>query len=92
MTNNPFDLDNYVPQISMKDRDTARKTSYQQTSVINRKRAQGIEPSINYSPNGMDTQPKKFVADMPLMPKFDKNAAARRQRKEAKKPKSGGNA
>lgn len=66
--NNPFDWKNYKPVLSFKDMDTARKTSFQQTTVINRKRAKGIEPSIVYSPKGMDTEPKKFVADMPIMP------------------------
>ncbi len=66
--NNPFDLKNYKPQISMRDVNTASKTSYQQTQVINRRRAKGDEPSIVYSTRGRDTQPKKFVTVMPDMP------------------------
>lgn len=85
MTNNPFDWKNYKPIISMKDLDTARKNSFQQSSVINSRRSKGVEPSIVYSEKGMDTEPKKFAIDMPAMPRFDKNAAARRRRAESKK-------
>ena len=68
MANDPFDWKNYKPVIDMKDLERARKSSYQSTQVINRIRAKGVEPSIVYSPNGQDTQPKKFVIDMPIMP------------------------
>lgn len=64
----PFDWKNQPPKINMRDLSTARKNSYQQTVVVNRRRAQGIEPSIAYSPNGMDTNPEKFAVSMPDMP------------------------
>lgn len=83
--NNPFDLDNYKPRISMKDEDTARKNSFQQTAVINRKRAEGVELSIHYSPNGMSTEPQKFATPLPVMPKYDGNEARKKKRKEMKK-------
>ena len=66
-TNNPFDWKNYKPVLNVRDLDIAQKQAYQQTAVINRKRAQGIEPSIIYSLKKHDAQPKKFVADMPEM-------------------------
>lgn len=68
MSNNPFDLKNYTPALSFKDMDTAKKTSFQQTAVINRQRAKGVEPSIVYSRKSIHTEPEKFVAEMPAMP------------------------
>tara|TARA_R110000868_G_scaffold83160_2_gene235006 strand:+ start:1292 stop:1636 length:345 start_codon:yes stop_codon:yes gene_type:complete len=84
MINNPFDLANYKRQITMHKENTALKSSYQQTSVINRERAKGIEPSLPYSAKAPATEPTKFVADMPVMPKYDKNAAKRQKTKEKK--------
>jgi hypothetical protein len=79
MTNNPFDLVNYKRQITMSKENTALKTAYQQTAVVNRQRAKGIEPSLPYSAKAPVTEPEKFVAEMPVMKKYDRNAA-RRQR------------
>jgi hypothetical protein len=71
----PFDLANYKPQLNMKDLDKARKNSFQQSTVINSRRAKGIEPSIPYSDKVMDTEPRKFAIDMPKMPRYNKNEA-----------------
>ena len=67
--NNPFDLENYKRQITMTAENTALKSSYQQTAAINRARAKGVEPSINYSDKAPNVDPKRFVTDMPVMPK-----------------------
>ena len=84
MINNPFDLANYKRQITMHKENTALKSAYQQTSVVNRQRAKGIEPSLPYSAKAPATEPAKFVAEMPVMPKHDKNAARRQKAKEKK--------
>lgn len=70
MINNPFDLVNYKRQITMHKENTALKSAYQQTSVVNRQRAKGIEPSLPYSAKAPATEPEKFVADMPVMKKY----------------------
>jgi hypothetical protein len=85
MSNNPFDLENYKPQIDMSDLNTAAKNSHQQSAVVNNRRMQGVEPSVAYSAKGMDTEPRKFAIAMPVMAKHDKAAGAkeRRERKKA---------
>ena len=80
----PFDLANYKPQLNMKDLDKARKNSFQQSTVVNNRRAKGIEPSIPYSDKVMDTEPSKFAIDMPKMPRYNKNEA-RKAKLKAKK-------
>jgi hypothetical protein len=83
--NNPFDLATYKRQITMHKENTALKTSYQQTSVVNRERAKGIEPSFPYSKKAPATEPEKFVADMPVMKKYNRIAARRQKTKEKKR-------
>ena len=83
---NPFDWKNQPPKISMRDVDIAQKQAYQQTAVINRKRAQGIEPSIIYSLKKHDAQPKKFVAEMPPMEVHP--STLRTRRRKSKKDKN----
>lgn len=85
---NPFDWKNNPRVIDMSDVELARKASHQQSVAINRRRAQGIEPSIVYSPKTVDLQPKNFVTAMPVMAKHDKNAAARRLRAAKKEGKA----
>lgn len=80
MSNNPFDWKNYTPIISMRDVDIAQKQAYQQTAVVNRKRKQGIEPSIIYSFKSHGTEPKKFVAEMPEMAVHPSTLRARRRK------------
>ena len=80
MSNNPFDLKNYTPVLNVRDLDIAQKQAYQQTAVINRKRAQGIEPSIIYSLKSHDTEPKKFVTSMPEMAVHPSTVRARRRK------------
>jgi hypothetical protein len=80
--NNPFDLANYKRQITMHKENAALKSAYQQTSVVNRERAKGIEPSLPYSDNGATTEPEKFAVAMPVMPKYDRNAARRKRNYE----------
>ncbi len=67
--NSPFDLANYKRQIDMTAENISNKLSYQQTANINRVRATGVEPSIHYSDKAPNVDPKRFVADMPVMPK-----------------------
>lgn len=82
--NNPFDLATYKRQITMHKENTALKTAYQQTSVINRERAKGVEPSAPYSDKAPVTEPEKFVTEMPVMKKYDRNAARRQKTKDKK--------
>jgi hypothetical protein len=84
MSNNPFDLANYKRQITMHKENAALKSAYQQTSVVNRQRAKGIEPSLPYSDKAPASEPEKFVADMPVMPKYDRNAEKRKKTREKK--------
>ncbi len=81
MSNNPFSPD-YVAKISMRDVARASKSSYQQTAVVNRKRAAGIEPNQVHLPGSRDDVPQRYAVSMPEMPKHDKNAARRRRRAE----------
>lgn len=75
------------PKISMRDVDTARKNSYQQTAVVNRRRAQGVEPTAIHLPGSRDDGPVRFAVAMPEMPKYDYNEARKRKRREAKEGK-----
>lgn len=65
---NPFDWKNQPSKIDMRDLNIANKCSYQQSVVVNNRRAQGIEPSQPYSPKGNDAKPQNFAIDMPTMP------------------------
>ena len=87
MTYNPFDWRNNPKRIDMTDVNTAKKSSYQQTAVINKKRAQGVEPVSIHLPGSRDDIPSRFVANMPEMPKYDQNAARREQRRLAREAK-----
>lgn len=82
--NNPFDLANYKRQITMHKENTALKSAYQQTAVVNRQRVTGIEPSGPYSDNAMPAEPEKFAVDMPVLKKYDRNAVRRQKTKEKK--------
>jgi hypothetical protein len=84
MRNNPFDVPNYVSQIDWSKNRQAHKIAIQQTAVVNRQRAAGIEPSSPYSENGAVTEPEKFAIAMPKLAKYDKNAVRRQQRQEKK--------
>ena len=66
----------------MRVENISTKLSYQQTANINRVRATGVEPSINYSDKAPNVDPKKFVADMPVMPKYDRHEARRKRNYE----------
>jgi hypothetical protein len=90
MTNNPFDLKNYKAKIDMSDLNTAAKNAHQQSAVVNKRRMEGVEPSVAYSSKGMDTEPKKFAISMPVMPKHDKAAGARARRERKKEGKNNG--
>jgi hypothetical protein len=80
--NNPFDLDNYVRQLHFADANHDHKISIQQTAVVNRRRAKGVEPSSPYSAKGRDSEPEKFSIAMPKLAKYDKNAARRQRTKD----------
>ena len=82
--NNPFDVANYKSQIDWTKGNHAYKISVQQTAVVNRRRAGGVEPSGPYSENGAVTEPEKFAIAMPKLAKYDRNAA-RRQKTQDKK-------
>lgn len=81
---NPFDWKNQPAKISMRDVDVANKNSYQQSAVINRRRAQGIEPSLPYSPNSNHSEPHKFAVHMPVMPMHPRTVLAKRKKGETK--------
>jgi hypothetical protein len=84
--NNPFDLENYKRQITMHKENTSLKSSYQQTAVVNRERAKGIEPSLPYSKKAPATEPEKFVADMPVMKKYNRDELRKQARRDKKRP------
>jgi len=69
MSKNPFSPD-YVAQIDMRDVARAAKSSYQQSSVVNRRRAAGVEPTKVNLPNSNDALPQRFVVEMPEMAKY----------------------
>lgn len=85
MSNNPFDWQNYKPTISLKDIARAQKSSYQQTAVVNKRRAAGVEPNPMNLPGSRVDLPQRYATEMPIMPKYDKNEARKRKRQEAKK-------
>ena len=80
--NNPFDVANYKSQIDWAKSNHAYKISVQQSAVVNRRRAVGQEPSQPYSSKGRDTEPGKFAVEMPVMAKYDRNAARRQKTKD----------
>jgi hypothetical protein len=81
---NPFDWKNQPAKISMRDLNIANRNSYQQSVVINNRRAQGIEPSLPYSPKSNDAEPKKFAVAMPVMPVHASTVRARKKKGESK--------
>lgn len=85
--NNPFDVANYKSQIDWAKSNHAYKISVQQTAVVNRRRAAGDEPSQPYSSKGRDTEPSKFSLKMPILAKYDKNAARSKKRKDIRNAK-----
>ena len=69
--NDPFDLENYKPQINMRDQERARRSAYQASRIINEKRKQGIEPSKPYAQRNMAHVaglPQDYTTEMPKMP------------------------
>lgn len=74
----PFDWRGQPPRIDLRDVERARKTSYQQTNVINKRRAAGVEPTPVRLPGSRDDGPQKFVALMPEMPKYRKPPKSRK--------------
>lgn len=70
MSNNPFDWRNYTPVISLKDIARAQKSAWQQSRVVNRQRAAGIEPTAIHLPGSQDVAPQAFAIDMPALPKY----------------------
>jgi hypothetical protein len=85
--NNPFDVKNYKGEIDWTKGNHAHKISIQQSAVVNRRRANNEEPSQPYSSKGRDTEPGKFALAMPVMAKYDKNAARRKKRQEKRDAK-----
>lgn len=77
---NPFDWKNQPSKINMRDLDIANKCSYQQSAIINRRRAKGEEPSIIYSEKSPGVEPKKFVVKMPDMPLNPRSIKKRRNK------------
>jgi hypothetical protein len=78
--NNPFDLANYKPTISMTDVERARKSAYQQTRVVNEQRKQGIEPSKPYA-NSFGGIPQDYTTEMPVMTIHKRSAQKKRKAK-----------
>lgn len=69
--NNPFDLENYKPQINMKDIEKSRRSAYQSSRIVNQKRKQGIEPSQPFAQRSMAHEaglPQNYTIEMPVMP------------------------
>ena len=69
--NNPFDLENYQPQVSFADLEKARRNAYQMTRHINEKRKQGIEPSKPYAESNqahVAGLPQDYTTEMQKMP------------------------
>ena len=88
MSNNPFDVKNYKSQIDWSKASHAHKIAIQQTAVVNRRRAGGVEPSSPYSGNGvLSAEPERFAVDMPKLAKYDRNAARRQKTKEKRDAK-----
>jgi hypothetical protein len=79
MSNNPFDLANYKPQISMRDREKARKVAYQVSRHINEQRKKGVEPSAPYAAS-VGGWPQDYTTEMPEMPVHKKTLQARARR------------
>ena len=82
--NNPFDWKNYTPTISMKDLESARKSSYQMTRFINDQRRQGIEPSRPYAERNkahLAGVPQEYTVEMPVMPLHKRTAQKKRKAK-----------
>jgi hypothetical protein len=78
--NNPFDLANYKPQVSMADIERARKSAYQQTRVVNEQRKKGIEPSRPYA-NSFGGIPQDYTTEMPVMTIHKRSAQKKRKAK-----------
>jgi hypothetical protein len=85
--NNPFDVKNYKSEIDWTKGNHAHKISIQQTAVVNRRRANNEEPSQPYSAKGQDTEPAKFSIALPVLAKYDRNAARRQKTKEKRDAK-----
>ena len=72
-----FDWRNEPLKIDLKSIKTSCKNSYQQSQVVNRKRAAGIEPSPSVAVRkiALDTQrnkPKNIVVELPILAKYKK--------------------
>lgn len=80
--NNPFDVANYKSQIDWAKSNHAYKISVQQSAVVNKRRSNNEEPSQPFSAKGRDTEPGKFAVQMPVMAKYDRNAARRQKTKD----------
>lgn len=78
--NDPFDLDNYKPQINLKDLEKSRRSAYQASRIVNEKRKQGVEPSASYGAS-YGGVPQDYATEMPVMPMHKRSV----QRKERRK-------
>jgi len=78
--NNPFDLDNYKPQINLKDLEKSRRSAYQSSRIVNEKRKAGVEPSAAYGAS-YGGVPQDYATEMPVMPMHKRSV----QRKEKRK-------
>ena len=78
--NNPFDLENYKPQIDMRDQERARRSAYQASRIVNEKRKQGVEPSAAYGAS-YGGVPQDYATEMPVIPMHKRSV----QRKEKRK-------
>lgn len=78
--NDPFDLENYKPQINLKDLEKSRRSAYQSSRIVNEKRKAGIEPSASYGAS-YGGVPQDYATEMPVMPMHKRSV----QRKEKRK-------
>jgi hypothetical protein len=81
MSNNPFDLANYKPQLDMKDIEKARRNAYQMTRHINEQRKKGIEPSSPYA-NSRGGWPQDYTTEMPAMKLHKKTLQAKKRKQQ----------
>lgn len=82
---NPFDLANYVPQVSMRDQEKVRRSAYQMSRYVNEQRKKGIEPSAPYSERtdlNLGSEPQEMVVEMPAMPLHKKTLQARARKQK----------
>ena len=78
----PFDWKGQPPKIDLRDIAKAQKNAHQQTAVVNRKRAAGIEPNTIHMPGSHQDVPQKFAVKLPDMPLHERSKRKRRAKED----------